>query len=384
MSQLPRRIAFLITELDDGGAERAFVRIATGLDRSRWQVAVYCLSERGPLAEPLEQAGIEVTCLGLPQGPSGVFSKLWRAWQAVQQLTNEFIERPPMLVQTFLFHANVIGRLAANAAKIRNVVSGIRVAERRSRWRLTFDRATQGSVAKHVCVSEAVAKFSIEQSGLDPNKIIVIPNGVDFDRFQKAEPIEWQTLGLPSDAQVILSVGRLEAQKDPRSLLLAFGQIAAEFPAAHLIFVGNGHLKDELSGEAHLKGLGARVHCVGRRSDVAQLLRASQVFALASQWEGMPNVVLEAAAAGTPIVATTVEGVSELLPSNEFGMLVKPGSASDLAAALRQILSDPTAARQRADCLQQRIASFSWESVIRRYDELYEALVSAPPTQAGE
>ena len=148
MSQQPRRIALLITELDDGGAERAFVRLATGLDRTRWQVAVYCLGERGPLVEPLEQAGLEVTCVGLPQGPSGVISKLWRAWQAVQNLTTAFSERPPVLVQTYLFHANVIGRLAANAAKIPIVVSGIRVAERRSRWRLTFDRATQGSDRK--------------------------------------------------------------------------------------------------------------------------------------------------------------------------------------------------------------------------------------------
>lgn len=371
MTQLPRRLAFVITELDDGGAERAFVRIATGLDPRQWQVAVYCLGVRGPLAEPLEQAGIEVTCLGLAQGPSGVFQKFWQAWNAVRQLTNAFCERPPLLVQTFLFHANLIGRLAASAAKIPLVLSGIRVAERRSRWRLTFDRATQGSVTKHVCVSEAVAQFSIEQSGLDSQKIVVIPNGVDVAKFQSATPVDWSSLGLPSDAHVILSVGRLEDQKDPRSLLSAFHQIAIEFPAAQLVFVGEGHLKGELQGEADLKQLGARVHCVGRRSDVPELLKASSVFVLSSQWEGMPNVVLEAAAAAVPIVATTVEGVAELIPSNEYGMLVPPGSTTELATAIRRTLADPQAAQQRALRLQQRMASFSWEAVVRKYEELY-------------
>lgn len=373
MTQIPRRLAFVITELDDGGAERAFVRIATGLNPSHWQVAVYCLGPRGPLAEPLERAGIEVTCLGLVQGPSSALQKFWHAWSAVRQLTNAFCERPPVLVQTFLFHANLIGRLAASAAKIPIVLSGIRVAERRSRWRLTFDRATQGSVTKHVCVSEAVAKFSKEQSGLDPQKIVVIPNGVDVAKFQTATSVDWQSLGLPSGAQVILSVGRLEDQKDPRSLLSAFSQIAAEFPAAQLVFVGEGHLKGELRGEADQKQLGARIHCIGRRSDVPELLKGSSIFVLSSQWEGMPNVVLEAAAAAVPIVTTTVEGVAELIPSNDYGVLVTPGSTSELAAAMRRTLADPQAAQQRALRLQQHIASFSWESVVKKYEELYWA-----------
>ncbi len=392
-TELPRRIAFVITELDDGGAERAFVRIATGLDPSKWQVAIYCLSTRGPLAEPLERAGLEVRCLDLAQGPSGVLSKFWHAWSAVRQLTDAFSEQPPVLVQTFLFHANLIGRLGASAARVSNVISGIRVAERRSRWRLTFDRATQGSVTKHVCVSEAVAKFSIEQSGLDPQKIVVIPNGVELAKFQSATPFEWRKLGISCEqsieqstddqpastrrAQAILSVGRLEDQKDPRSLLSAFRLIAPEFPLAQLVFVGEGHLKDELKGEAELRGLGQRVHCIGRRSDVPELLRGSSLFVLASQWEGMPNVVLEAAAAAVPIVSTTVEGVSELIPSEEFALLVRPGSASELAAAMRQSLSDPIAAQQRATRLQQHIARFSWDAVIKQYDELYESVLNA-------
>lgn len=372
-----RRVAFVITELDDGGAERALVRIATGLDRSRWLVTVFCLSTRGPLAEPLEHAGIRVVCLDLPATESGALSKMWRAWRAVRRLTDAFAELKPDVIQTFLFHANIIGRLAANAARISTVLSGIRVAERRSRWRLTIDRATQHSVVKHVCVSEAVAKFSREQSGLDPQKLVVIPNGVDFPTFQSALPLDWSTLSLPHDADVVLSVGRLEDQKDPRSLLAAFAQIAAEFPTTHLVFVGEGHLKDELIGQAALLKLEQRVHALGRRRDVAALLKSSRLFVLTSQWEGMPNVLLEAAAAGIPIIATNVEGVRELIPNDDFGLVVEPGSASLIAQAMRSTLTDFEAAHSRAIKLQTRIESYSWPSVVQQYDALFASVIEA-------
>ena len=175
---VPRRISFLITELDHGGAERALVRIVTGLDRSLWEPQVISLNNRGPLTEPLKAAGIPVTAIGAGRvrSPRGL-------WRATIGLTQCLKEQRPEVLQTFLFHANITGRLAAKRAGVPVVVSGIRVAEKRGRWRLTLDRLTDHLVSRHVCVSQSVADFSISESGLPESKVVVIPNGVDVERF---------------------------------------------------------------------------------------------------------------------------------------------------------------------------------------------------------
>jgi glycosyltransferase involved in cell wall biosynthesis len=120
-----------------------------------------------------------------------------------------------------------------------------------------------------------------------------------------------------------------------------------------------------------------KVRFAGRRNDVAQIMRASAVFALASRWEGMPNVLLEAGAAGLPIVATTAEGVSEIIESGLTGRLVEIGAIDELSSALSSALSERTESQRMATELQKRIAKdFSWESVVARYDALYASLLS--------
>lgn len=369
----PVPITFLITELDDGGAERALVRIVTGLDSTRWLRRVICLSTRGPLAEPLEAAGVEVINLGL-RGSSNQSSSVWSAfWRLVALLR----EQKPAVLQTFLFHANLLGRMAACMARVPHVLSGIRVAEQRGRWRLLADRWTERLVDKHVCVSEAVAEFSSKRSGLSHNKLVVIPNGVDFRHFEQAEPVNLADFNIEPAARVILSVGRLDPQKDPLTLLHAFAKTLAVHSNAVLLFVGAGPLDEELKSVAKQFGLMHKVRFAGRRNDVAQIMRASAVFALASRWEGMPNVLLEAGAAGLPIVATTAEGVSEIIESGLTGRLVEIGATDELSSALSSALSETSESQRMATELQKRIAKdFSWESVVARYDALYASLLS--------
>ena len=151
------RLALCITELEPGGAERALVRLATGLDRERFEPVVYCLAgqpahDRASLVESLEEAGVETHCLD-GRGARNAMSVLRR-------LTRLFRAHRPHVVQTFLFHANLLGRIAARRAGVPRVVCGIRVAERRGRWRLWADRWTSGWVDMNVCVSQAVADFS--------------------------------------------------------------------------------------------------------------------------------------------------------------------------------------------------------------------------------
>ena len=368
---VPLPICFLITELDIGGAERALVKIATGLPRERWTPSVICLSGRGPLAEPLEAACVPVTCLGANRvfSPGGL-------WKATVGLTRELRRQQPRILQTFLFHANIAGRLTARRAGVPHVLSGIRVADRRGRWRLAVDRWTEGLVEKHVCVSRGVADFCVQESGLSEEKVVVISNGVDVEKYRDAEPADLSEFGVPTDAEVVLAVGRLDPQKDPLLLLNAVGAIAAARPKLHLLFVGDGPLRGQVEETARRLGLESRVHLAGWRPEIPQFLKAASLFVLPSRWEGMPNVVLEAAAAGVPIVATETEGVREIIEPGRTGALVKTGDTEGLAEAISTALRDRSLPLQMAETLQNKVAErFTWDSVVAQYDRLYESLV---------
>ncbi len=363
----PYRIAFCITELDPGGAERQLVQLVTHLDRTWFEAEVISLSGPGELAGALERAGITVTCLSAR-----------RRWDAsvILGLQRHFRRSKPDLGQTFLFHANIAGRIAGRAAGVPRIVCGIRVAEREKKWRLRLDRATDWLVDRHVCVSRDVADFSRKVGRLPAEKLVVIPNAVDAVSIASATPADLSEFGFARDDRVILFVGRFAEQKDPFRLLNAFREIAPDLPRTKLLFVGSGPLEAELRREA--MSLGDRVTFAGQRSDVPALMKRAACLALSSRWEGMPNVVLEAMAAGLPVVATAVEGVQELLgDQGRFGTIVQGETVSDFAGGLRNTLCDePGSARKAWEAqhvvLQQHVVS----AMVGNYQRLYRSLLT--------
>ena len=362
----PTRIAFCITDLDPGGAERALVQIVSRLDRQRWEPRVYCLSGPGSLVDELEQREIPVTCLGA--------TRAWQVW-ILRRLAACLKDFQPELLQTFLFHGNLLGRLAGRWAKVPHIIAGIRVAEKRSLLPLRLDRWTNSLVQCNICVSQAVADFTVNQGKLPREKVIVIPNGVDVERFQQAVPADLTALGIPADAKTALFVGRLDPQKSPATLLDAAGLLLDEFPELHVLFVGDGPLRDQLAADIARHQWEHRIHFAGWRPNVPEIMRACDCLVLPSEWEGMPNVVLEAMAAGLPVVASDVEGVRELLDHQQSGLIIPPHSAPLLAEALRQILSQPEAAAAMA-CKAQTIADkeFTWDHITSQYETAYRQL----------
>lgn len=362
----PIRVAFCITDLDVGGAERIFVELVTRLDRSRWEPRVFCLSGPGALVERLHERGIPVTCFGV--------QKL-RHLGVIWRLAAELKKFRPALMQSFLFHANLVGRIAAWCAGVPRMVCGIRVAERRSRLPLWLDRLTQGFVDHNVCVSRAVAEFSIRNSGLAESKVSVIPNGVEFERFAAATAVDRSSLGL-TDAPLILFVGRLDPQKSPFTLLESFAQLIQRHADWQLLFVGEGPLQSSMSVWVAEHGLQSNVHFAGWRPDVPELLKAANVLVLPSLWEGMPNIVLESMAAGLPVVVSRVEGTEELIRSGETGLLATPGSVAEVEQQIEQLLMDREFSTSLAKAAQQAVfKGFTPEAMVYSYEQLYLQLL---------
>lgn len=361
----PIRVGFCITDLDIGGAEQALVELVLRLDRDRFQPHVVCLGEQGVLADRLVESSVPVVALGAKSARDfGVLWRLigvWRAWR-------------PDVVQTFLFHANVAGRLAARWLGIRPVFSGMRVAEREQSWHVWLDRMTSQWVARYVCVSNGVAEHCRVAHGTAAERVVVIPNGVDVARFEQGPRADLAALGIPATAPVFIAIGRLEAQKGIADLLLATDRLFTTRGDAHLLIVGDGSqrpLVDEWRARSPHR---ERVHMLGWRPDIPDLLRASTALVLASHWEGMPNVVLEAMAARRPVVATDAEGVAELVRSGETGLIVPRRQPQELAAAMQTLLELPDQGRAWGAAGHARVhCEFSWDIMAARYAALYES-----------
>jgi glycosyltransferase involved in cell wall biosynthesis len=377
----PVPIALVITDLDVGGAERALTMLVTRLDRRRWQPSVFCLAEQGALAHEILAAGIPCECLAINRR---------RPVQAVTRLARRLRMARPRLIQSFLFHANVAARLAALWAGRPYAISGIRVAEHQNRWHLVVDRLTSPLATGSVCVSQGVMRFSRDVGRLDPDRLTVIPNGIDLAPFDAALPLARAELTVPPDAHLALYVGRLDRQKGLPDLLAAAQTVIGSHPGWHLAIAGDGPERDWLTHQLETTpSLRSHVHWLGRRDDIPSLLKTADLLVLPSLWEGMPNVVLEAMAAGRPVVGTAVEGTEDLVIPGETGWLVPAGCPTELAHALVEAARSPNICRRYGIAGRHRVDHhFSIDATVIAYECLWArllglALPEREPTRPG-
>jgi len=302
------RIDFIITELFVGGAERCLTELALRMAELGDEVRVFSIGslpsgDRGALVKRLQASGIEVV--------SGNADSTREVVSAYRQLRQWLTESKPDICQTFLHHANIVGTLAAKSAGVRNRVAGIRVAESRA-FRCAVEKIALKASTSVICVSHAVERFAANRLGCPTAKLVVIANGVDTVHFSSAEPFDWSQIGWPTDAVVTLFVGRLHQQKGIELLQSEIDKLAPSGSDQRLLLVGDGPLQSELETWARKRGP-QQVQLLGWRPDIASLIAGSRLIVLPSHYEGMPNVILEAMAAGKPVVCSRVEGSQELL-----------------------------------------------------------------------
>ncbi len=369
------RVTLCTTELSVGGAEQALVELATRLDRQRFEVQVVSLAAspdypRDRLVRCLREASIETHFLGgtsLASGPG----TLWKLYRRLRRW-------PTDVLQTFLFHANVMGPVAAKLAGVTHVVTGIRVAERNRRWRWRLEAATSRMVDRHVCVSRAVEGFARDDIGLSQQQLVVIPNGVDSLCFTGASPADLVSLGIARERRVMVFIGRLDRQKGTDRLMDAAPKLLEQLPEHDLLLVGDGPERSRIEAFVTQHNLTRRVHLVGWQDNVPGILAASELLLLPSRWEGMPNVVLEAMASGLGVVAMDVEGVREVLGDAADDQVVPQGDTKAFAQRVIALLNDPDRTALLGDRNRARVAEqFDWQRSVEQYAALYESLLAA-------
>lgn len=365
----------VITELDIGGAEKAFVQIAIGLKNLGWEVEVLSLRNRGPLSEPLKTARIPVDALNC-----GGF---WD-FRSIIRLRRHLKQFAPHAILSFLHQANIAGRIAGRIAGVPVIVSGIRVADRRLSLAIT-ERLTAHLADHFVAVSNSVAETHRKYCGIAFNRMSVILNGVDVDSIRMTPATSRDSLGLSSDDTVLLFAGRLTAQKAPLDLLRAYSELSTETRKnVKLLFVGEGPLRSALENLIHREQLSDCVRLLGWRADAVGIMKAADLLVLPSHWEGLPNVLLEARAAGLPVIAASADGVREAMSGLDTEACLYPaGDVDCLKKLLEEYLHSPQmAAGQNCDSPQVvPCKEFTWSDAIRQYHQLLTRLCESaiPP-----
>jgi glycosyltransferase involved in cell wall biosynthesis len=357
-------IWLLIGNLSLGGAERTLVDIANNLDPSQYEVTVWTLIDEGKLVEELSE---DITYRTV-----GAHTK-WDLLAVLRFLLITAFEKPD-IIQSFLFHDNIIARVASGLVPGVNSITGVReVPDTRSRLRTTIDRITIPLSNKIVSNSKAGERF-IRDLGARSDQVSVVPNGRDIDLYNSgvATPDLYCELGLNSRHPVVGTVGRLVERKGHFDLLNAWPIVLNAAPDAQLLVVGQGEKREELVELATDLDCADSVIFCGTRDDIPNVLAAMDVFVFPSHYEGLPGALIEAMIAGLPIVATPVDGNSELIIDGETGLFVPQQDPEELASEIVRLLDAPDR-REELSRQAQEYASenYTIPRMVDRFESVY-------------
>jgi glycosyltransferase involved in cell wall biosynthesis len=370
-------VLFLITSLIYGGAESQLVELALGFARAGWRVRVVCMTPLGPRAQDLVRAGIPVETLEMRAG----WPSLKGPWKLVQILR----EFQPTVLHAHMVHANLLARLVRPWVRIPLLICTAHNINEGGRWRELAYRLTDPWCDLTTQVSQAGLRRYLEVGAIAPGRGMFMANGVDTQRF--APDAAWRKavrdeMGV-RDSFVWLAVGRFTEAKDYPNLLQAFAEVAPGHPTDQLWLVGQGQLLESMRQLAQSLQLGERVQFLGARGDVPRLMQAADAYVMSSAWEGMPMVLLEAAAIELPIVATDVGGNHEVVQEGRSGMLVRPQDSAGLATTMRQMRRKSELERKDMGRAGRALvlAHYDLQGVISRWEALYLRLLSQKTPQ---
>lgn len=374
-------LTLIITGLGTGGAEMMLLKVLERIDRRRFAPRVISLLDKGEIGPRIEALGIAVDSVGMRRGSASLLGFL--------KLLNLVRRQRPDIVQTWMYHADLLGGLAARLAGVRAVGWGVH----HSNLDPNLNAKTTLSVVKMCArISRSVPRRILacskrsahvhELVGYRGDKIVVIPNGFDLTRFRPdptASPSVRTELGLDNRADLVGLVGRYHPQKNIEGFIDAAGRVLQERANVEFLLVGNA-LDNEnrpLVAAVSRTNHPEKFHLLGRRDDVPRLMAALDLAVSSSHGEGFPNVIGEAMACGVPCVVTDVGDCAEIV--GETGLVVPAGEMERLSQAVLNLLGLPERERKMMGRrARDRVrVNFDIEYVVRRYEDFYMSLLEA-------
>ena len=362
------RVMFLSTSMGMGGADKQLLSAARLMLSKGHQVLIVSLCELGPMGLEARSSGIRTESLHMPRGvpdPRGLFRliRLARAWK-------------PDVLHSHMVHANLMARVLRLFVPIPVIVSTIHnIYEGGPLWMAAY-RVSNSLVDHMTIISEAAANRFVTERIVPRELLSCVPNGVDTERFRSVPAgtrgAIRESLGLENEF-IWLAVGRFETAKDYPNMLRAFALVRERHPDAVLMLVGHGSLQDEVESLGRDLKLGAQIRFLGVRGDVPEVMSAADGYVMSSAWEGMPIALLEAAAAGLPIVATRVGGNQEVVRDGESGILVPPRDHEGLGRAMVRLmeLPDPERRAMGERGREHVRTNYGLGRVVERWEDVY-------------
>lgn len=374
------KIIHIITGLDTGGAEIMLYKLISHSDRNEFKKKVISLTDIGPIGDKIKLCNIPVEALGMQSGVPDP--------RYLLKLVSILKRDKPDLIQTWMYHANLIGGLAAKMADNIPVIWGIHqsnlepaVNKRMTLWTAKVSAKLSSRIpTKIVCCSKA-SKVVHNAYGYVEHKLYVIPNGFDLTFFKPDRGCRDSVrseLGIDNNSIIIGNVARFDPLKDHKNLINAASIVHKQYPKVHFLLCGEGINESNklLLENIRNKDVEGVFHLLGRRNDVPRLTASFDIACLSSSGEGFPNVVGEAMACEVPCVVTDVGDSASIV--GDTGMVVPRQDASSLADALIRMVNMGEEGRYRLGKMARRRVAmhYSIEHIVQQYESLYKSIIS--------
>ena len=366
----PISVLYFSNTLARGGAEEHMLTLLRGLDRKYFRLHLVCTPLVAEKLRPDLPGDVELIPLALRK-PSAV--------GAAVRLARIIRERRVGILHSHLFYSSLFASPIGRLCGVPVILETPHIREYwRQGWlksRFIVDRLAGRFVDSYIAMSEANARYLIEQKGLPAAKVAVIQNGSDLQRFDPTHPAPAglkQSLGFGENDMVLAVLARLEPQKGHRVLFDALPAVLKEFPRTRVVCIGEGSLRDNLKAQVRDRGVEEAVRFVGFQSNVSDWLALADATVLPSFYEGLPLVAIESLAMAKPVVGTAVDGTPEVVVNGTTGLTVPPGDPGRLAEALCDLLRAPDRRRALGQAGRRWVLEhFSQERQIRQTQEFY-------------
>jgi glycosyltransferase involved in cell wall biosynthesis len=354
-----KTVLHFITGLEaGGGAETMLARVLPHIAST--ETVVCSMIPKGEMATKLEKAGVEVRSLNMNSKLD--IRGIWRYYQLIQDVQ-------PDVQINYLIHADIFGRIFGSVFGVKKIIAFIRNRHEETLFRLA-EKVTIRLIDCLLTNSPATMRFYRDNYTL-PDCQKVLPNGVEIPDIDNLDASYlYDELPLTKDTNVLACVARLHEQKDHDTLLNAFAKLLDEHPHTKLVLCGDGPRKKGLQRLADKLGIAESVLFLGRRSDINEILKITDVFVLPSRFEGMSNALLEAMAMARPCVVSDIPENTELVTDEKNGLTFTAGNSSDCRQQLQSMLENPDERKELGEQAKDMVKNqYSVQAERNRFDD---------------